>query len=109
MIICIIANNRIVARPTDKILDGCTAGDGYVADQAADIGKLLGPQIDAVVVAGGAEIKGIDAARIIDGEGRSTARIDAGIGSAGDLLEICLLYTSPSPRDRQKSRMPSSA
>ena len=25
------------------------------------------------------------------------------------LLKICLLYTSPSPRDRQKSRMPSSA
>ena len=24
-------------------------------------------------------------------------------------LHICLLYTSPSPRDRQKSRMPSSA
>ena len=23
--------------------------------------------------------------------------------------ETCLLYTSPSPRDRQKSRMPSSA
>ena len=27
----------------------------------------------------------------------------------GDELIICLLYTSPSPRDRQKSRMPSSA
>ena len=25
------------------------------------------------------------------------------------LLQPCLLYTSPSPRDRQKSRMPSSA
>ena len=25
------------------------------------------------------------------------------------LLKFCLLYTSPSPRDRQKSRMPSSA
>ena len=25
------------------------------------------------------------------------------------LAESCLLYTSPSPRDRQKSRMPSSA
>ena len=25
------------------------------------------------------------------------------------VLETCLLYTSPSPRDRQKSRMPSSA
>ena len=26
-----------------------------------------------------------------------------------DRLNTCLLYTSPSPRDRQKSRMPSSA
>ena len=26
-----------------------------------------------------------------------------------DGLQACLLYTSPSPRDRQKSRMPSSA
>ena len=26
-----------------------------------------------------------------------------------ELDGICLLYTSPSPRDRQKSRMPSSA
>ena len=24
-------------------------------------------------------------------------------------IDVCLLYTSPSPRDRQKSRMPSSA
>ena len=28
---------------------------------------------------------------------------------AADVPYICLLYTSPSPRDRQKSRMPSSA
>ena len=37
----------------------------------------------------------------------------AGIGDRLDILVnaagICLLYTSPSPRDRQKSRMPSSA
>ena len=26
-----------------------------------------------------------------------------------DVFHLCLLYTSPSPRDRQKSRMPSSA
>ena len=38
------------------------------------------------------------------------------LGNVGELEElqhalanICLLYTSPSPRDRQKSRMPSSA
>ena len=33
-------------------------------------------------------------------------------GSAGAIVAVsdyCLLYTSPSPRDRQKSRMPSSA
>ena len=30
------------------------------------------------------------------------------LGSAGDALP-CLLYTSPSPRDRTRSRMPSSA
>ena len=29
--------------------------------------------------------------------------------SAIALFQDCLLYTSPSPRDRQKSRMPSSA
>ena len=29
--------------------------------------------------------------------------------SESTLAEACLLYTSPSPRDRQKSRMPSSA
>ena len=36
--------------------------------------------------------------------------IEAGVqNSVGDWLNSCLLYTSPSPRDRQKSRMPSSA
>ena len=31
------------------------------------------------------------------------------LNSMNKLKVICLLYTSPSPRDRQKSRMPSSA
>ena len=39
------------------------------------------------------------------GSSRQSARKDE--GSARE--EGCLLYTSPSPRDRQKSRMPSSA
>ena len=30
-------------------------------------------------------------------------------GTMGGVYKNCLLYTSPSPRDRQKSRMPSSA
>ena len=32
-----------------------------------------------------------------------------GIKNRSNHLKFCLLYTSPSPRDRQKSRMPSSA
>ena len=32
-----------------------------------------------------------------------------GAGIIKEIGEGCLLYTSPSPRDRQKSRMPSSA
>ena len=37
--------------------------------------------------------------------------LDLGLpdGSGYALCRDCLLYTSPSPRDRQKSRMPSSA
>ena len=33
----------------------------------------------------------------------------AGKSTLIKILATCLLYTSPSPRDRQKSRMPSSA
>ena len=42
-------------------------------------------------------------------------RIEVGYGLEGAIPDataksiLCLLYTSPSPRDRQKSRMPSSA
>ena len=32
-----------------------------------------------------------------------------GVTDFHDVSIVCLLYTSPSPRDRQKSRMPSSA
>ena len=57
-------------------------------------------------------------------DGRSSVEVygnSYSIGEEGALLEngetmgtkwepkVCLLYTSPSPRDRQKSRMPSSA
>ena len=31
------------------------------------------------------------------------------IDTRSDIYSLCLLYTSPSPRDRQRSRMPSSA
>ena len=42
-----------------------------------------------------------------NGEGVYVTLRNDGVGPAR--IEDCLLYTSPSPRDRQKSRMPSSA
>ena len=62
--------------------------------------------------------------RAADRLGRSTSAVSAQLkkleeqagvpllrkeGRGLALTEACLLYTSPSPRDRQKSRMPSSA
>ena len=32
-----------------------------------------------------------------------------GVGVSNKDMEVCLLYTSPSPRDKRQSRMPSSA
>ena len=49
-----------------------------------------------------------DAERELRDKRRGQAFV-AGIGAAITLAPACLLYTSPSPRDRQKSRMPSSA
>ena len=39
----------------------------------------------------------------------TSRQIDSAASKLAALAEACLLYTSPSPRDRQKSRMPSSA
>ena len=40
---------------------------------------------------------------------RRTLKKWGGLPKSGDLSIFCLLYTSPSPRDRTRSRMPSSA
>ena len=43
----------------------------------------------------------LEASRQAAGTGEETLQLS--------MFQFCLLYTSPSPRDRQKSRMPSSA
>ena len=70
----------------------------------------------------GKNLKAFRNTRFIDYEYRKASGSDIGRGTVkfishsllGGLIKIppkhtCLLYTSPSPRDRQKSRMPSSA
>ena len=60
----------------------------------------------------------VQAARVSYGKGTKKVSTDSGLikylmrhwhSTPFEMCEICLLYTSPSPRDRSVSRMPSSA
>ena len=50
----------------------------------------------------------VAATKILMGSG-ATEATDDDFSSVTGLYHFCLLYTSPSPRDRTRSRMPSSA
>ena len=69
-----------------------------VVDAGANLGAHLVPL--AVAVADGRHAPVSDAGRLVAFEPQALPHAQ---------LHACLLYTSPSPRDRQKSRMPSSA
>ena len=45
----------------------------------------------------------------VSGGIRDQASLESALSAGATRVNICLLYTSPSPRDRQKSRMPSFA
>ena len=75
--------------------------------------ERMSPTCDVVVLLSGT---GSNLQALIDSvhTGDSPVRIAAVISNRADAYGLqrakdCLLYTSPSPRDRQKSRMPSSA
>ena len=53
--------------------------------------------------------KNIETALMVEETVRSNNAVPATIAIIKGRLKICLLYTSPSPRDVEESRMPSSA
>ena len=59
--------------------------------------------LDSIIV-GITKVRWVSAAGTLEGR---VKRIDHAKNADGEW--ICLLYTSPSPRDRTRSRMPSSA
>ena len=79
----------------------------YVEDLKPEIlafGPVLGEALTTRIIdlaGGGDNIEAYGKAAVVGLEGE--------IEHASALIHTCLLYTSPSPRDRQKSRMPSSA
>ena len=81
------------------------AGPLFAADSDAPLAKELGKARPLVVIAPSSAdptLRGLNKAL----EDPAT---QAAFKERNLVLYSCLLYTSPSPRDRQKSRMPSSA
>ena len=79
------------------------------------LGGAPGVEGGTVVILGGGVV-GENAAIIATGMqakvyivDKSEARLEELTHKFGDKIIPCLLYTSPSPRDRTRSRMPSSA
>ena len=90
--------------------------DGLEDVKAQDIKvfntEALSPLFERVIIASGTSNRQTKA---LASSVRDVVR-EAGFGKPrvegeenGEWIIVCLLYTSPSPRDRQKSRMPSSA
>ena len=96
-------------------LQGLLASALVLAAQAV----AAGPEIQRWQLDNGVEVRFVaspelpmvDVRLVFDaGSARDGDRFGLALMTNGLLVEgTCLLYTSPSPRDRQKSRMPSSA
>ena len=91
----------VLVRKNNEVV---VAGDGQVS---------MG---NTVVKSTASKIRRIEKRDVVAGFAGSTAdaltlfeRLEAKIEKHAGNLSSCLLYTSPSPRDRTRSRMPSSA
>ena len=87
--------------PTNCTVNGasCSGGSGPAVPGAPGSLRVTGTTTSSISLAWNASTGTVSGYRVYEG---STVR-------ATTTSLSCLLYTSPSPRDRQKSRMPSSA
>ena len=94
-------------------LDRLSAHQGHLADGPRALLDALRDREKFVQRAEKALIYAYLAQAVDTTDQAATERVGRGMGILGRLLGalafICLLYTSPSPRDRTRSRMPSSA
>ena len=80
--------------PATYMRGGTSKGVFFSLKDLPEAAQVPGPARDALLL------------RVIGSPDPYDKQID---GMGGATSSTCLLYTSPSPRDRQKSRMPSSA
>ena len=92
---------KIIELKSVELIDILGIGDANIKLIESNIPVSISARGEQLTIKG--DSTGITEADAILKEMRET------LSSKGALYKDCLLYTSPSPRDRQKSRMPSSA
>ena len=102
-----------ITSPDNVTLEMLQAARVGPSDHLIDLGSGDGRLVIVAAKRFGATGLGVDIVPDLVDKSLHTAR-EVGVADkvtfkVQDLFETCLLYTSPSPRDRQKSRMPSSA
>ena len=79
------------------------------AARAATVKKTIFNMMDAARYQGNIDWDAVKASGKVDCVLLKTVSTNSKLSKRKDGLYICLLYTSPSPRDQRGSRMPSSA
>ena len=79
------------------------------AVRVADVAQSIGSGLAKAALGGIVDGKMVDLSHLIDQDAQLAIVTDKSPEALEIVRHSCLLYTSPSPRDRQKSRMPSSA
>ena len=82
---------KFIIQPHGRLQEWIAHEKGYFRDEGLDYEFAFGPSTG--------KPKQLD----------SVGKVPDLLSGAFESYKSCLLYTSPSPRDRQKSRMPSSA
>ena len=90
------------------MVDGVTTNPSLIMKSGRDIIEVTKEICSIVSGPVSAEVTATEAEKMI-AEGRKLSKIADNIAIKVPLTWDCLLYTSPSPRDRSLSRMPSSA
>ena len=89
--------------PTGMV-DGVTTNPSLIAKSGRDIKQTIAEICTLVDGPVSAEVTAIELSGM-----REEAKVLSGLGKNVTIKVPCLLYTSPSPRDAESSRMPSSA